>query len=210
MSPPGLQGCKPRDAAEASAANLIARRSVLRLRFKQFPTVKYRLRDMLRKPGWPAICLKMKLKIVQRESVHATSGFHENCSGRCGCDGGGACGRARADHLQLEDDQLLRPECRLLFDRPGRREGSRQAHRGDVERPHQDPVLRRRRTDPGGGRLRRRLVRHGRDELRQFVFLDRQELRRAILHRGAVRPQLPGLQRLDVRWRRPPALARGL
>ena len=38
------------------------------------------------KPGWPAICLKIELKIVQRESVYATSGFHENSSGRCGGD----------------------------------------------------------------------------------------------------------------------------
>ena len=125
-------------------------------------------------------------------------------------DGGGAGGGARADHLQLENDELLRPERRLLFDRPGQREGPRQAHRGDVERPHQDPVLRRRRTDPGGRRLRRGVVRHRRDELRQLVFLDRQELRRAVLHRRAVRPELPGLQRLVLRRRRRPALARGL
>ncbi len=109
--------------------------------------------------------------------------------------------RAQA-HLQLEDDELLRPERRVLFDRPGQREGSHQPHRDDVRRPHQDPVLRRGRTHPGGRRLRRGVVRHGRDELRQLVFLDRQELRRAIFHGGAVRPQLPGLQRLVLRRRR--------
>ena len=54
-------------------------------------------------------------------------------------------------------------------------------------------VLRRRRTDPGQRRLRRRVVRHGRDELRQFLFLDRQDLRRAIFHRRAVRLNFVGL-----------------
>ena len=130
-------------------------------------------------------------------------------AGAAGTRGGPGRG-ARADHLQLEDDELLRPQRRLLFDRPGQREGPDQAHRGDVGRPHQDPVLRRRRADPGRRGLRRGVVRHRRDELRQRLFLDRQELRRAVLHRRAVRPQLPGPQRLDVRRRRPRAVARGL
>ena len=72
----------------------------------------------------------------------------------------------------------------------------------DVGRPHQDPVLRRRRTDSRRRRLRRRVGRHRRDELRQRLFLDRQDVRRPVLHRRAVRPQLPGPQRLDVRRRR--------
>ena len=38
---------------------------------------------------------------------------------------------------------------------PGSAKDLFKPHRGDVGRPHQDPVLRRRRTDPGGGRLRR-------------------------------------------------------
>ena len=38
-------------------------------------------------------------------------------------DGGGAGGGARPDDLQLEDDELLRSERRVLFDRPGQREG---------------------------------------------------------------------------------------
>ncbi len=63
---------------------------------------------------------------------------------------------------------------------------------------------------PAAEGFRRGLLGHGRDELRQFVFLDRQELRRAILHRRAVRPQLSGLQRLVLRRRRRPALARGV
>ena len=81
---------------------------------------------------------------------------------------------------------------------PGSAKDLMQAHRGHVGRAHQDPVLRRGRADPRRRRFRRGVRRHGRDELRQLLFLDRQELRRAVLHRRAVRPQLPGLQRLDT------------
>ena len=61
---------------------------------------------------------------------------------------------------------------------PGSAKDLISAHRGDVEQAPDDPVLRRRRTDPGQRRLRRRVGRHHRDELRQRLFLDRQELRR--------------------------------
>ena len=142
--------------------------------------------------------------------INATAGIREDRSDRrhrrrC-CAGGGP----GANHLQLEDDELLRAERGVLFDRPGQREGPDQPHRGDVQRASQDPVLRRRRADPRARRLRCGILRHHRDELRQFVFLDWQELRRAIFHRGAVRAQLPGVQRLVLRRRRRPALARGL
>ena len=144
------------------------------------------------------------------EDSHATSRVHQVGTSRDRRHRGRACRCPGPDHVQLEDDQLLWAERGLLLDRPGQRQGPDQAHRRYVGRPHQDPVLRRRRADPGRRRLRRRVGRHGRDELRQCLFLDRQGVRRSVLHRGPVRAQLPGLQRLDVRRRRPAALARGL
>ena len=123
---------------------------------------------------------------------------------------GGTRHRARARQLQLEDDQRLWQGRAVLHGRPGQRHRPRQTHRGDVRRAAEDPGVRRRRADPGARRLRRRACRHRGDEPRQQLLLDRQDVCRAVLHRGAVRPELPGHQRLALRRRRPTAVERGL
>ena len=89
---------------------------------------------------WPMACFSVR-QVNQWECVHATAGIRENRSDRghrrrCGTGSGSG-----ANHLQLENDELLRAERGVLLDRPGQREGPHQPHRGDVQRAYEDPVL---------------------------------------------------------------------
>gem|GEM_PF-4165123 len=126
-----------------------------------------------------------------------------------GCQRRSQC-RGQQQDLQLEDDQRLCARLALLRAGPGQPDRLLQARGGNVRRAPEDPALRRRRVDSGAGGLRCGGQRHGRDERRQRLLLGRQDPRRTILHRRALRYEHPGHERLAVQRWRPQALARAV